>query len=80
LEHREYVEYSLNYMMKTIAGLQRERDGRRIPVIVFTKGGGQWLEPMITTGADAFGLDWTTPLNTARTTVAGRGALQGKLA
>ncbi|EMA4579241.1 TPA: uroporphyrinogen decarboxylase [Acinetobacter baumannii] len=79
LAHREYVEFSLNYMKKIIAGLQREKDGRRIPEIVFTKGGGQWLEPMITTGADALGLDWTTPLNTARTTVAGRVALQGNL-
>ncbi|MDC4560526.1 uroporphyrinogen decarboxylase [Acinetobacter baumannii] len=79
LAHREYVEFSLNYMKKIIAGLQREKDGRRIPVIVFTKGGGQWLEPMITTGADALGLDWTTPLSTARTTVAGRVALQGNL-
>ncbi|HCA5022703.1 TPA: uroporphyrinogen decarboxylase [Acinetobacter baumannii] len=79
LAHREYVEFSLNYMKKIIAGLQREKDGRRIPVIVFTKGGGQWLELMITTGADALGLDWTTPLNTARTTVAGRVALQGNL-
>ncbi|HEO1799002.1 TPA: uroporphyrinogen decarboxylase [Acinetobacter baumannii] len=79
LAHREYVEFSLNYMKKIIAVLQREKDGRRIPVIVFTKGGGQWLEPMITTGADALGLDWTTPLNTARTTVAGRVALQGNL-
>ena len=79
LAHREYVEFSLNYMKKIIAGLQREKNGRRIPVIVFTKGGGQWLEPMITTGADALGLDWTTPLNTARTTVAGRVALQGNL-
>lgn len=79
LANREYVEFSLNYMNKIIAGLQREKDGRRIPIIVFTKGGGQWLEPMITTGADALGLDWTTPLNTARTTVAGRVALQGNL-
>ncbi|MBP4063413.1 uroporphyrinogen decarboxylase [Acinetobacter baumannii] len=79
LAHREYVEFSLHYMKKIIAGLQREKDGRRIPVIVFTKGGGQWLEPMITTGADALGLDWTTSLNTARTTVAGRVALQGNL-
>lgn len=79
LAHREYVEFSLNYMNKIIAGLQREKDGRRIPIIVFTKGGGQWLEPMMTTGADALGLDWTTPLNTARTTVAGRVALQGNL-
>ncbi|HEE6161694.1 TPA: uroporphyrinogen decarboxylase [Acinetobacter baumannii] len=79
LAHREYVEFSLNYMKKIIAGLQREKDGRRIPVIVFTKGGGQWLEPIITTGADALGLDWTTPLNTARNVVSGRVALQGNL-
>lgn len=79
LAHREYVEFSLNYMSKIIAGLQREKDGRRIPIIVFTKGGGQWLEPMISTGADALGLDWTTRLDTARTTVAGRVALQGNL-
>lgn len=79
LAHREYVEFSLNYMTKIIAGLQREKDGRRIPVIVFTKGGGQWLENMLTTGADAFGLDWTTPLYTAREVMAGRAALQGNL-
>ena len=79
LAHREYVEFSLNYMTKIIAGLQREKDGQRIPIIVFTKGGGQWLETMLTTGADAFGLDWTTPLYTARDVVAGRAALQGNL-
>lgn len=79
LAHREYVEFSLNYMTKIIAGLQREKDGRRIPIIVFTKGGGQWLETMLTTGADAFGLDWTTPLYTAREDVNGRAALQGNL-
>ncbi|WP_336042031.1 uroporphyrinogen decarboxylase [Acinetobacter dispersus] len=79
LAHREYVEFSLNYMTKIIAGLQREKDGQRIPIIVFTKGGGQWLEMMLTTGADAFGLDWTTPLYTARDVVAGRAALQGNL-
>lgn len=79
LAHREYVEFSLNYMTKIIAGLQREKDGRRIPIIVFTKGGGQWLETMLTTGSDAFGLDWTTPLYTAREVVNGRAALQGNL-
>ena len=79
LAHREYIEFSLNYMTKIIAGLQREKDGQRIPIIVFTKGGGQWLETMLTTGADAFGLDWTTPLYTARDVVAGRAALQGNL-
>ena len=79
LAHREYIEFSLNYMTKIIAGLQREKDGHRIPIIVFAKGGGQWLEAMLTTGADAFGLDWTTPLYTARDVVAGRAALQGNL-
>lgn len=79
LAHREYIEFSMNYMTKIIAGLQREKDGQRIPLIVFTKGGGQWLETMLTTGADAFGLDWTTPLYTARDVVAGRAALQGNL-
>lgn len=79
LAHREYLEFSLNYMTKIIAGLQREKDGRRIPIIVFTKGGGQWLETMLTTGADAFGLDWTTPLYTAREIVNGHAALQGNL-
>ncbi|WP_130803129.1 uroporphyrinogen decarboxylase [Acinetobacter ihumii] len=79
LAHREYIEFSLNYMQKIVAGLQREKDGRCIPVILFTKGGGQWLEPMIATGADAVGLDWTTPLNVARQTIAGRVAVQGNL-
>ena len=79
LAHREYIEFSLNYMQKIVAGLQREKDGRRIPVILFTKGGGQWLEPMIATGADALGLDWTTPLNVARQHIAGRAAVQGNL-
>ena len=79
LAHREYHEFSLNYMRKIVAGLKRENDGRRVPVIIFTKGGGQWLEPMVASGADALGLDWTTPLNVARQTVAGRVALQGNL-
>ncbi|WP_139852565.1 uroporphyrinogen decarboxylase [Acinetobacter pullicarnis] len=79
LAHQQYLDFSLQYMQKIVTGLQREKDGRKIPVILFTKGGGQWLEPMIATGADALGLDWTTPLNTARKVVNGRVALQGNL-
>lgn len=79
LAHREYVEFSLNYMQKIVKGLIREHDGRRVPVIVFTKGGGQWLPVMSGIGADALGLDWTTSLQTARQTVAGKVALQGNL-
>lgn len=79
LAHREYQEFSLTYMQKIVTGLQREKDGRRVPVIVFSKGGGQWLENMLSTGADAFGLDWTTPLYTARHLINGRASLQGNL-
>ncbi|MEB5476321.1 uroporphyrinogen decarboxylase [Acinetobacter pollinis] len=79
LAHREYIDFSLNYMQKIVNGLIREKDGRRIPVILFTKGGGQWLDVMLDTGADAFGLDWTTRLDEARKLVNGRAALQGNL-
>lgn len=79
LAHREYVEFSLNYMQQIVAGLIREHDGRKVPVILFTKGGGQWLPQMLATGADAFGLDWTTNLAAARQVVQGKVALQGNL-
>ncbi len=79
LAHREYVEFSLAYMNKIVAGLIREHHGRRVPVILFTKGGGQWISQMATSGADAFGLDWTTSLADARHLAAGRFALQGNL-
>lgn len=79
LAHREYVEFSLNYMQQIINGLIREHDGRTVPVILFTKGGGQWLPQMLATGADALGLDWTTNLATAREVVQGKVALQGNL-
>lgn len=79
LAHREYQEFSLKYMQKIVAGLKRENEGRAVPVIVFTKGGGQWIEPMLGSGADALGLDWSTDLRVARQTVAGRAALQGNL-
>lgn len=79
LAHREYVEFSLNYMQQIVNGLIREHDGRTMPVILFTKGGGQWLPQMLATGADALGLDWTTNLATARQVVQGKVALQGNL-
>ncbi len=74
-----YREFSLSYMHKIIAGLIREQDGRRVPVIVFTKGGGQWLEAMADTGADALGLDWSTDIGPARARVGHRVALQGNM-
>ena len=62
LSHAAYREFSLAYMQKIVDGLIREREGRRVPVILFTKGGGQWLEAIADTGCDAAGLDWTTDL------------------
>ena len=77
LGHAAYREFSLAYMTQIVAGLTREADGRRVPNIVFTKGGGQWLEAIADTGCDAIGLDWTTDLADARRRVGHRIALQG---
>jgi uroporphyrinogen decarboxylase len=74
-----YAEFSLKYMQKIVAGLIREADGRQVPVILFTKNGGQWLEQMAATGADALGLDWTTTLSDARARVGSQVALQGNM-
>jgi len=74
-----YREFSLRYMAEIASGVLREREGRRVPLILFTKGGGQWLGEMADTGADALGVDWTTDLATARAAVGGRVALQGNL-
>lgn len=74
-----YRDFSLAYMRKIVAGLIREHDGRQVPVILFTKGGGQWLEIMADTGADALGLDWMTDIAAARARVGHRVALQGNM-
>ena len=74
-----YQEFSLAYMQRIIAGLVKERDGRRVPCIVFTKGGGNWLEAQAAIGADALGLDWHTDIGEARRRVGGQVALQGNL-
>jgi len=74
-----YEEFSLAYSRRVIAGLRRENEARRVPVILFTKGGGQWLEAMAAAGCDAIGVDWTTDLAQARRRVGARVALQGNL-
>jgi uroporphyrinogen decarboxylase len=66
-------------MQSVIERLPREADGRRVPVIVFTKGGGQWLERIAECGADAVGLDWTTDIGAARARIGDRVALQGNM-
>ena len=74
-----YEEFSLAYSRKVIAGLTKQAEGRRVPSILFTKGGGQWLEAMADTGCDALGIDWSTDLQTARMRVGAWVALQGNL-
>jgi uroporphyrinogen decarboxylase len=79
LSEAAYREFSLRYLEKVVAGLIREREGQRIPSIVFTKGGGLWLESIAAIGADAVGLDWTMDIGRARALVGDKVALQGNL-
>ena len=79
LSHSAYREFSLAYLERIVAGLIRERDGSVVPSIVFTKGGGLWLEDIAAIGCDAVGLDWTASLGQARRRIGDRVALQGNL-
>ena len=74
-----YQRFSLKYMQEVVSQLKREKDGQKIPCIVFTKGGGLWLEQIADIGADALGLDWTVNLGQARARVGDKVALQGNL-
>jgi uroporphyrinogen decarboxylase len=75
----QYREFSLHYMAEIVGSLTRAAEGRRVPSIVFTKGGGAWLAEIAAIGCDAVGVDWTTDLEQARRAVADRVALQGNL-
>lgn len=79
LAHDAYAEFSLRYSKQVLSGIKREHDGRIVPRILFTKGGGGWLESMADSGADALGIDWQTNLGEARRRVGDRVALQGNL-
>jgi uroporphyrinogen decarboxylase len=79
LSQAAYRVFSLAYMRRVLDGLIRERDGRRVPSIVFTKGGGVWLKDIAACGCDALGLDWTVDIGAARRSVGKRVALQGNL-
>ena len=79
LSHAAYHEFSLHYMQRIVQGLKREHDGVKVPVIVFTKGGGLWIDSIADTGCDAVGLDWTMDIGVARQRVGHKVALQGNL-
>jgi uroporphyrinogen decarboxylase len=79
LSHAGYEEFSLAYSRRVLSGLKRESGGHKVPTILFTKGGGAWLEAMAASGCDAVGLDWTIDPAAARARVGTRVALQGNL-
>ena len=79
LSHSAYLEFSLTYMAKIVDGLIKQADGRDVPVILFTKGGGLWLEAMADTGCDCLGLDWTVDIGAAHHRVGDKVALQGNM-
>ncbi|MFO1204598.1 MAG: uroporphyrinogen decarboxylase [Burkholderiales bacterium] len=79
LSHAAFHTFSAPYLRRVVSGLRREHQGMRVPSIVFTKGGGLWLETLAECGADALGLDWTVDIGAARQRVGSRLALQGNL-
>lgn len=79
LDTPDYQQFSLHYIQRVIDNLIREHNGAKVPLILFTKGGGQWLERMADTGCDVLGLDWQVNLGDVRQRVGGKVALQGNL-
>jgi uroporphyrinogen decarboxylase len=79
LTPHDYREFSLAYMEKIVRGLIRENEGRRVPVIVFTKNGGLWLESIAAIGSDCVGLDWTIDIGAARKRIGATVSLQGNM-
>jgi uroporphyrinogen decarboxylase len=79
LSDAAYHEFSLEYLRRVIAGLHRTWEGQTIPSIVFTKGGGLWLEDIAAIGSNAVGLDWTIDIGKARQRIGDKVALQGNL-
>lgn len=74
-----YQAFSLAYMKKIVAGLTKEADGRKVPVILFTKNGGLWLNEIAESGCDCVGLDWTIEIGRARGLIGDKVSLQGNM-
>ncbi len=79
LSPRDFEAFSLRYLQAVVDALEPGHGAGRVPVVLFTKGGGQWLEQIAATGCDALGLDWTTSIGAARRRVGDRVALQGNM-
>lgn len=74
-----YREFSLNYLQKIVEGIQPAADGSKVPVVLFTKGGGMWLDQIVASGCDAMGLDWSVDIGSAFDRFGGQVAMQGNL-
>jgi len=79
LTTRDYEEFSLRYMRRIVEQLTRENEGRRVPVILYTKGGMGWLEAIADTGCDVVGLDWSIDIDAAKARIGHKVALQGNM-
>lgn len=79
LSTQAYQTFSLAYMKKIVAGLTKEADGRKVPVILFTKNGGLWLNEIADSGCDCVGLDWTIEIGRARSLIGDKVSLQGNM-
>lgn len=75
----DYLEFSLDYMHRVVDGLMYKKNGIRVPVTLFTKGGGQWLEFIASTGCDAISIDWSTDILDAKRRVGHKVAIQGNM-
>lgn len=79
LPDQDYETFSLSYVRTILSGLNRHYNGKRIPVILFTKGGKRWLKPMSESGCDVLGIDWEVTLQAAKAVTQGKVALQGNM-
>lgn len=79
LSTANYQTFSLHYMQQIVSALKADTATQDTPIVLFTKGGGQWLEMMADTGCDGLGLDWITDLQNAKARVGDRVVLQGNM-
>jgi uroporphyrinogen decarboxylase len=79
LSPSDYIHFSLNYMHDIVKKLIRTHQGKPVPVIIFSKNGGQHLVEIAASGCDAIGVDWMADLKKARQQVGDKVALQGNL-
>ena len=79
LAYDAYHEFSLAYMSQIVSRLKADQQTQRVPVILFTKGGGVWLEGLVASGADGLGFDWALDLGQVSRALPATVAIQGNL-